>query len=31
MGVLIEAPENPIMQNEAGDNWAIPPWEVSVL
>lgn len=31
MAALIAAPENPIMQNEAVDNWAIPPREASVL
>lgn len=31
MAALTAAPENPIMQNEAGDNWAIPPWEASIL
>lgn len=31
MGALLAAPQNPIMQNEAVDNWAIPPWEASIL
>lgn len=31
MGALLAAPQNPIMQNEAVDNRAIPPWEASIL